>query len=252
MKSVIFRITLFFLLACGLFLLNTCQSLKMNSNRDLLTNQQDSTKYYVYHIEYPDSAVASPIADSLRYFAKNQKQAFMDNLPSDTSQYNVTPYELLVRFKKTFQSAQAVSYVAYAYKYTGGAHGRSVIKTVNYDLKNRQFITLHSLFRDTTALKAISKVAKQKIMKRYYQDDSRSGLRPFEKKMLDRGTAPAIKNYQQFYFAKKSNQEAKGIEIIFSPYQVGPHSFGIPKVFIGDSVFYDHLSSQYKPLFTNP
>lgn len=245
------RTSIVFLLAGGLFLLNSCQSPKNHSDRVLLTNQQDSTLYYVYHIEYPDSAVAEPVADSIRNFAHHQKQMFLNNQPSDTSRYNVTPYELLVKINRVFKSPGAVSYKANVYKFTGGAHGRSVIKTYNYDLENDQFIMLHNLFQDTTALKPVSKAAEQKIIKKYYQNDGMPEMDSLDREWVNKGTAPAVKNYRRFYFAKEKNQSASGIEIIFAPYQVGPHSFGIPKIFIPDSVFYQNLSSKYKPLFSN-
>jgi hypothetical protein len=242
------------LLVGSLFLLNSCKKSSNGPKQQVsLQNQQDSTKYYVYHIDYPDSALARPLADSLQHFGRRFKQAFMKAQPTDTSQYNITPYELLVKFKKVFDSPRVVSYIANAYQFTGGAHGMSMIETFNYDVKNGNFITLQTLFEDTTALEPISKFAKHKIVNKYYKkNEGESTLRPFEKKWVKRGTAPIIKNYRHFYFAGKNDQQPTGIEIIFSPYQVGPHSFGIPKVFIPDSVFYDDLNPHYRSLFKKP
>lgn len=147
LKSPSFKLAAILLLTGGVFLLNSCKKSQKESKRALLHNQQDSTKYYVYHIIYPDSVHISQVADSMKHFARRQKQMFMKAQPSDTSGYNVTPYELLVKFKRVFRSPQFISYVGNVYKFTGGAHGRSVIKTINYDLKNKQFITLRNLFR---------------------------------------------------------------------------------------------------------
>jgi hypothetical protein len=247
------KLVLLFVLTGSLFLLSNCnKSSNGPGPQTTLQNQQDSTKYYVYHIDYPDSALARPLADSLQNFGRLQKQAFMKAQPPDTSQYNVTPYELLVKFKKVFDSPQVVSYIANAYQFTGGAHGRSMIQTFNYDVKNGDFITLQTLFEDTTALEPISKFAKHKIVNKYYKkNEGESTLRPFEKKWVKRGTAPITKNYRYFYFAGKTDERPTGVEIIFPPYQVGPHSFGIPKVFIPDSIFYKHLTADYQGMFVN-
>lgn len=250
-KSPSFKLLTIFLLAGGIFLFSSCNKFQKGAKKIVLKNQQDSTKYYMYHIIYPDSAMIQVIADSMQHFARHQKQMFMKAQPSDTSGYNVTPYELLVKFERVFHSPQFVSYLGNVYKFTGGAHGRSIIKTMNYDVKNRHFVMLKDLFQDTTALKPISRFAIKQITEEIYQKDSEVNLRSSIKQWLERGAAPIVKNYRLFYPAGK-HHPATGLKFIFSPYQVGPHSIGIPKIFIPDSIFYDELSPAYRSLFKKP
>jgi hypothetical protein len=245
------KLAIVLLAAGGLFLFESCNKTTKNAEKTSLTNQRDSTEYLVYHINYPDSALYAEVADSMEYLANHEKNHFMEMQPPDTSKYNVTPYELLVQFKRVFHSPNYVSYVANIYSFTGGAHGRSIVNTMNYDVKNKHFITLQDLFKDTTALQPISQYAKKRIIQKIYQKDSESDLGSFERKMVDTGTAPTVKNYQNLLIAGQSGQLATGIKVIFSPYQVGPHSIGIPKIFVPDSVFYDKLNSDYQSLFKN-
>jgi hypothetical protein len=250
-KKISFKVAIVFLAAGGLFLFQSCNKTTGNAKKTSLTNQRDSTEYLVYHIHYPDSPLFGGVADSMEHLANDAKNRFMQMQPSDTSEYHVTPYELLVQFKRFFHSPEYVSYVANIYSFTGGAHGRSIINTMNYDAKNKHFVTLKDLFRDTTALQPISKYARKRIVHKIYQKNSESDMDSLERKMLDSGTMPTVKNYQNFLIAGQSGQAATGLKIIFSPYQVGPHSIGIPKIFVPDSVFYHKLSPDYQSLFKN-
>src|SRR5699024_3040481 len=202
LKSSYFKLCIFLAIFCLLFLANACRTSrkkpKPKKQSIAMVSQYDSTQYYAYHIIYPDSVKPPAVATTMKRYAHQNKQMFMKMQPTDTSIYGHASYELRVEFKKVFQSPRFISYVGNAYQYTGGAHGRSSVKTLTYDLKTGLFVTIDSLFDDTTALQPISQYAKQAIISKIYKQASEPNLTSYDKKWVLKGTAPLIKNFAHF------------------------------------------------------
>ncbi|HYW33994.1 MAG TPA: DUF4163 domain-containing protein [Balneolaceae bacterium] len=233
--------------------LNGCRLTKRGretpKNSIFLKNEHDSTHYFKYNIIYPDSVYIPAVAHALKKFALKEKKQFLRLQPSDTSKYHVTPYELRVEFKNVFRSARLTSYLANAYRFTGGAHGTSSVKTFTYDIKKRQFIGLKDLLQDTTALQPMSRYAMDQIARKIYKKHSVHELKKFNKEWVKRGAGPLSKNFSVFFPARPEDNKPSGLVIIFSSYQVGPHYIGMPHIFIPDSVYYSALTRDYQSVF---
>jgi hypothetical protein len=109
----------------------------------------------------------------------------------------------------------------------GQAHPSHIKDSINYNLTAGKVITLSELFKsDSHYLDSFASYSKKMLQKKLKGNDS----------MLDKGTAPDPKNYEDW------NVKANGIKITFAEAQVAPYVFGPQQVTIPYSVLKDILS----------
>jgi len=111
-------------------------------------------------------------------------------------------------------SAHTVSYMFTTYEDTGGAHGNMFYHTFTFDFKSGAPLKIADLFVPRAlyldTLSTISRVRLQNII------DKES----FVKSMLDAGTVPEDKSFENFFL------DGTSLVILFSPYAVAPYSAG--------------------------
>lgn len=94
------------------------------------------------------------------------------------------------------------------YAYSGGAHGMTIVKGLNFDMKTCQLYRLDQLFKPgSNYIDKVSNIIKRQIKERNFPV-----LEEFHK----------IEPNQDFYIADKS------IVIFFQLYDIAPYSAGIP------------------------
>ena len=119
-----------------------------------------------------------------------------------------------------------VSLIISNYIYLGGAHGSTVYKTVNYDLKNNRELELANVFApDSNYLKTISDYIITDLKKQVgdLSDDE----------TIKEGASANAKNFSNWNLSKD------GLLITFEPYQVAAYAAGSPAVLVP----YDKLKS---------
>ena len=121
-------------------------------------------------------------------------------------------YEAYSEYNVTYNKNNLISIPILTYEFTGGAHGMSVLKSFNYNLKSGEKLKLSSIFKDNIDYKnIINSYIKQEIEnnKNLYF----TGEQGFK----------GIDDNQEFYL------EDDKLVIYFQLYEIAPYYVGIPK-----------------------
>lgn len=110
--------------------------------------------------------------------------------------------------------------VAYS-SFTGGAHGTTSIKSLNFRLQPYKELALDDVLGGPVDYKVLSDLAQIELYKQ---------LNGGDKAMVESGTGPFAKNYDTFTF------DRKGVTFYFDPYQVAPYSEGPQQITLSYSV----------------
>lgn len=121
-------------------------------------------------------------------------------------------YEAYSEYEVTYNSNNLISIPILTYEFTGGAHGMSVLKSFNYNLKDGNELTLSQIFKEKVDYKSIINNYIQKEIDKnkdlYFQGEN--GFK-------------GIDNNQGFYL------ESDKLVIYFQLYEIAPYYVGIPK-----------------------
>lgn len=121
-------------------------------------------------------------------------------------------YEAYSEYNVAYNSDNLISIPILTYEFTGGAHGMSVLKSFNYNLKNGQELKLSDIFKEQVDYKkVINSYIKKEIEKN--KDLYFSGEDGFK----------GIDDNQGFYL------EGDKLVIYFQLYEIAPYYVGIPK-----------------------
>ena len=121
-------------------------------------------------------------------------------------------YEAYSEFDVAYNKNNLISIPILTYEFTGGAHGMSVLKSFNYNLKSGEELELSNIFKDKIDYKSIiNTYIKQEIEKN--KDLYFTGKDGFK----------GIDDNQGFYL------ENDKLIIYFQLYEIGPYYIGIPK-----------------------
>ncbi len=121
-------------------------------------------------------------------------------------------YEAYSEYDVTYNKDNLISIPILTYEFTGGAHGMSVLKSFNYNLKSGQELKLINIFKDNISYKSvINSYIKHEIEKN--KDLYFTGKDGFK----------GIDDNQEFYL------ENDKLIIYFQLYEIAPYYVGIPK-----------------------
>src|SRR5699024_3388432 len=98
-------------------------------------------------------------------------------------------------------------------------------------------------------IESISQYAKGAVARKVYEVESLQIVDLPMQEWVKEGTAPAFSNFETFLPAQAAPEGITGIKIIFSPYQVAPHAYGMPSIIIPANQFYRYLKPEYKEVF---
>jgi len=122
-------------------------------------------------------------------------------------------YELIVTSDVDVYD-RTLSYVIEGYQYTGGAHGMSWTKALNYSLDTGEKLSLSDFFTEEQAAKLPAVLVKLLCMRQGLDDSDKEGL-------AELGYYPDdIKPTENFTVS------ATGITFLYDPYQIGVYAVG--------------------------
>lgn len=218
--------------------------------------EHNSTRYYTYRIEWPPLIQTHAVLRRrLLAEADSSKAAFLARADRDTMPQTATyPWQLQLTFTVHDSTDRFISVLGKGYSYTGGAHGMSFFKTLNYDRGRGRFIDLRDLLRDSVALIPIRDYVRDTLAARlvqppaFMQDSPKATANFIERsnKWIAEGTAASFSNYPNALLTAPSGSRSGGLTLIFSPYQVAPYAAGAPRVFVPLRVFRDGLAAPYR------
>ena len=192
------------------------------------SNEDDKTRYSKITDEYPelsgvDTATAAKFNEIVKnYVAKantEYKSSVADFTPEETKRFATSGLYQELTYDVVSANENLISLVFYDSTFSGGAHGNSTTKTINYDLKNNRELTLADLFEpNSDYLQTLSKLslADLKAQKIEATDDE----------MLNDGTTPKAENFASWNLTKK------GLRFNFDAYQVASYAAGPQSVVI--------------------
>ena len=217
---------------------------------DVSTVDQASTERYRYEVHYPALAPRdAALASALRAYGEQRKREFLvaaDAAPR-LRDIEFVPWELHLRFDVRADTGDFLSVVATGDAYSGGAHGNPLIASFVLHRATGRVVTMADLFADPEdAERALGDYARRELVAR------RSAGRPPDEAELRRlkdGTAPRPENYAVFAIDGEGARPARGLVLIFPPYQVAPYADGTVEVAVPAAVFRDALRPAYRAAF---
>ncbi len=128
---------------------------------------------------------------------------------------------------------RTVSYIFTIYEDTLGAHGNTFFRTFTFDLKTGQELSIGDLFAPGQPyLATLSSLTRTNLTQNLGPNTN--------PQMLDSGTAPDEKNFQNFFLDNGT------LAILFAPYDVAPYAAGPQTVRIPFSDLAGLLQPQYR------
>lgn len=222
----------------------------------------EATSRYQIDISYPLlPASAQPLATALQQTGASAKQAFLQGVPDADKypQYADRQLQLKLDFKAVARSPRFISVREKGWADTGGAHPLPVDSAVVYDRQAGQLIELADLFsKPQQARQQLAQRARDVLQQRLLADapdenasaQARAQWLSNMREMITQGTAPTADNYRNFIVLTTGN-EATGLRLVFSPYQVAPYVYGSQTVDIPSSAFTQLLRAEYRGAFTS-
>jgi len=217
MSGTVKRLLLMVWLVCSGFILAGCSvaGLGMESVTVQSREIKSSNEELVLDISYPvvsnlrDRDLESRINTEIQRAVMIEKND-ITSLARTAEHWNNAPFDLHYEYVTTFNRNGILSITTTLYRYTGGAHGMTVRRSYNYDLKTGQQMTLKDVFGPETDYKQIinQEIRKQIEQRKqdFFEDEFKS-----------------ITDRQNFYL------EDKNLVIYFDLYEIAPYSTGIPE-----------------------
>lgn len=215
-----------------------CNNNKLETTSDIsitTISNNFSTKYAKINIEYPkvigtSDSLNSKISDyvniSLDEFNKsgeeNWKARFetklegesIDEFPKENEKF-----EFISEWELSQLNTEKISLLITIYQFSGGAHGSTVMKSFNYDVKNNKELSLKDMFNDDqNYLDKVSSYSVSNLMEQL------SGNEMANIESIKEGAGPKKENFEIFTFKKNK------LTIYFSQYSIGPYALGIKTV----------------------
>lgn len=196
---------------------------------------KQTTKYAKINISYPkfegttssfNKSIADFVNKSLVEFNSNAEENWKARVATRLPGENITEFpsedekfEFVSEWSLAQISNDTVSVLITTYQFSGGAHGSTVMKSYNYDVKNQKEITLSSLFKnEPNYLKRISDYSISNLK------DQLSGNEMSNSESIEEGAGPQMENFEIFTISRNK------ITFYFSQYSIGPYALGIKTV----------------------
>ena len=170
-----------------------------NNNEKRIYNNKTDIEINVKYPLYKYKKLNKKISTTINYYLKD----------------NIDNYYFLIISYKEYKYKSYISIVLYISYFTGGAHPNYEIKTINYNTKSNNFITIDNLIKeDKNILNKLSNYSRN-----YFNNNDLFKNKIVNSMMLE-GTSPNKENYQRF------NLSNDGLIIYFDRYQVAPYYYG--------------------------
>jgi hypothetical protein len=199
-------------------------------------SEDTEADYAVMHLSYPVLGKEhQEFNKTVQTFVQEQKDAFLstaeanwkaryetqlqgDNIPEKPTTKEKFP--LFIAWSHEQLNERYVSIALEVYGFSGGAHGSTLMKTLNYDMQKKTFIRLADLFPENpNYLASLSEQAISQLRQQQSEVPSQ-GLPD----LIAEGAGPKEENFEAFTFSDQM------VTVYFQQYQVGPYAMGIPKI----------------------
>lgn len=134
------------------------------------------------------------------------------------------PFNYNVEYKVTY-SSDIISIYLSTYNFSGGAHGNTSIKTINYDKKSKKNLSITEATDYT--YDELSDISRKKLYEKLISENKKD-LDQQTVEILDEmrneGTTPFASNFEKFTL------NGNKLIIYFEPYTVAPYYYGVQEI----------------------
>lgn len=175
-------------------------------------NNEKSYKIEAY-LPYTAYPILNTAIDSLA-------SSYISDFKKEIQEYGILThqvYSMQITYDSYFYQ-DYISYVFWIFMDTAGAHPNTFIKTITFNKKTNEIVTIDSLVdKYSNILNVFSKISLDELKKseKFIENGYNDILG-----LLESGTSPTLENFKNFAFSED------GMILFFEPYQVAPYFYG--------------------------
>ena len=184
---------------------------------------------YEAHINYPIFEKETILNTQVSDVVRKALEAFNSEFFSAEASAYPQSVAFDIDSGSVYEDATHISFLLTVYQYTGGAaHGTTTLIPITYSKQTKKLLSLEEALQPTKKdwLAALSTEARKQL-----KDQVQKKTFTSDEDWINRGTEPTQENFEVFKLEKNS------VRIIFSQYQVGPYSSGMPEIVVPRSLF---------------
>ena len=183
---------------------------------------------YKTGIDYPVFEKEPLLNAQISDIVQKNLEAFNNDFFSAEAPAYPQTFEFAIDSSSVYEDAHHISFLLSVYQFTGGAHGSTTLIPITYSKQTKKLLSLEGAVQPTRKdwLSALSAEARKQLNAQVKKQTFVS-----DEDWINRGTEPIKENFSVFKLEKNS------VRIIFSQYQVGPYSSGMPEIVVLRTLF---------------
>ena len=181
---------------------------------------------YEADIDYPVFEKEPLLNAQISDIVQKSLEAFNNEFFSAESPAYPQVFEFDIDSSSVYEDTNHISFLLNVYQFTGGAHGTTSLIPITYSKQTKKLLSLEEAVQPTRKdwLSVLSTEARKQLNTQVQKFAS-------SEDWISKGTEPAKENFAIFTLEKNS------VRIIFSQYQVGPYSSGMPEIIVPRTLF---------------
>ena len=213
----------------GLMLMLCCLPFTVYA-KDKKDNGKDKKQGISYEadIDYPVFEKEQLLNAQISDIVQKNLEAFNNEFFSAEAPAYPQAFEFDMDSSSVYEDANHISFLLNVYQFTGGAHGTTSLIPVTYSKQTKKLLSLEEAVQPTRKdwLSALSTEARKQL-----NDQVKKQTFVSDEDWINKGTEPSKENFSVFKLEKNA------VRIIFSQYQVGPYSSGMPEIVVPRTLF---------------
>ena len=213
----------------GLMLMLCCLPFAVYA-KDKKDNGKDKKQGISYEadIDYPVFEKEPLLNAQVSDIVQKNLEAFNNEFFSAEAPAYPQAFEFDMDSSSVYEDTNHISFLLNVYQFTGGAHGTTSLIPVTYSKQTKKLLSLEEAVQPTRKdwLSALSTEARKQL-----NDQVKKQTFVSDEDWINKGTEPSKENFSVFKLEKNA------VRIIFSQYQVGPYSSGMPEIVVPRSLF---------------
>ena len=201
-------------------------AVRESSVRMTVCSRQETAASYSAYIRIPQFPDFPALTARIQETVEAERRGFIADAGENPADgYDLPASAFQVRWKAGQIDENAVSLILEIYRYTGGAHGSTMLVPFNYDCRGARFLTLADLvgspapgWTEKLAADIRSRLEEQLL------DGGDAGRDEREREWIREGTGNPETDFACFLF------DGDRLTVRFGQYQVAPYSEGMPEV----------------------
>ena len=183
---------------------------------------------YEADIDYPVFEKEPLLNAQVSDIVQKNLEAFNSEFFSAEAPAYPQAFEFDIDSSSVYEDTNHISFLLNVYQFAGGAHGSTSLIPITYSKQTKKLLSLEEALQPIRKdwLAVLSTEARKQLNAQVQKKKFSS-----DEDWINKGTEPTKENFAIFKLEKNS------VRIIFSQYQVGPYSSGMPEIVVPRSLF---------------